>query len=92
MLGGSPGQVPERFEAASPVELLPNGCRQLLIHGADDDIVPISFGRDYVEAAQAAGDDATLLALSDADHFAVIDPESSVWPEIQRAVLKLLAS
>jgi acetyl esterase/lipase len=90
LLGGSPEEVPERYAAASPIELVPIGGRQILIHGEDDEIVPISISEGYVETARAAGDDATLISLPGTDHFAVIDPLSAVWPAVETAVLSLL--
>lgn len=90
LLGGTPEEVPERYAAASPAELLPLGVRQLLVHGALDDIVPLAISEGYVAAARAAGDAATLLALPDAEHFAVIDPESPAWPRVLAAVQALL--
>lgn len=89
LLGGTPDEVTDRYDAASPIELLPLGVRQLLIHGENDEIVPPALSRDYVEKAKRTGDVAELLQLSGTEHFAVIDPESSAWPRIQRAVLAL---
>jgi acetyl esterase/lipase len=89
LLGGTPEQVPERYAAASPAELIPLGVRQLLIHGADDDIVPLSISEGYREVATESGDDIALLALPNTDHFAVIDPDSAAWPGILSAVLPL---
>ena len=39
-LGGSPDKVPERYRAASPIEMLPLGVKQRVIHGDRDDVVP----------------------------------------------------
>jgi len=89
LLGGPPEVVPERYAAASPADLVPLGVPQLLIHGADDEIVPLSISQRYADAAAAAGDDVTLLALPNTDHFQVIDPESPVWPGILAAVMPL---
>ena len=50
------------------------------IHGRDDDVVPLSQSRDYVEAARAAGADARLTEV-DGDHFVVIEPSSQVWTQ-----------
>ncbi len=49
------------------------------IHGTVDDIVPISQSRDYVDAAVAAGADATLTEVDGGDHFVLIDPASEAW-------------
>jgi len=89
-LGGSPGVVPERYTAASPAALLPLGVPQLLVHGTVDDSVPFELSEMYVEAASAAGDEATLLALPGTGHFEVIDPLSHEWPEILASIRGLV--
>jgi acetyl esterase/lipase len=90
-LGGTPETVPERYAAASPAALLPLGVPQLLVHGTVDDSVPFELSELYVDAARAAGDEATLLALPDTGHFEVIDPLSREWPEILAAIKGLVA-
>lgn len=86
LLGGSPAEVPQRYRAASPAELLPPTVPHLLIHGGADEIVPISLSEDYVKTA---GDAATLLAMPEAGHFELIDPASDIWPEVADAVTAL---
>lgn len=76
LLGGSPGEVPERYAAGSPAELLPLGTAQVLLHGDRDDIVPFDLSHDYAGRAKAAGDDARLVRLAAAGHFEVIDPRT----------------
>lgn len=90
LLGGSPAKVPDRYRAASPIELLPLGVTQRLLHGKDDDIVPISISRDYLAAARKAGDDATLQEIAGAGHFELIDPRSQAWAAVKSAVLALV--
>lgn len=91
LLRGTPEDVPERYAAGSPIELVPLGIPQLLIHGANDDIVPLSISEGYAAAAEEAGDVVTLLALPNTGHFEVIDPESSVWPGMLAAILPLFS-
>ena len=55
LMGGSPGEVPERYTAGSPAELIPLGVRQVLLHGDRDDIVPVDLSYDYAGRAKAAG-------------------------------------
>ena len=76
LMGGSPGEVPERYAAGSPAELIPIGVRQVLLHGDRDDIVPFDLSYDYTGRAKAAGDDARLVRLAGAGHFEVIDPKT----------------
>jgi len=77
-LGGSPDEVPDRYDAASPIERVPLGVPVRCVHGRGDDIVPVDQSERYVAAATAAGDDAVLVEV-DGDHFAVIDVTSQAW-------------
>ena len=86
LLGGPPDRVPERYAAASPAELLPLGVAQTVIHGDADVDVPPEMSARYVAAARAAGDPVTLVRLPGVEHFALIDPESAVWPVVLAAV------
>jgi acetyl esterase/lipase len=90
LLGGSAEELPERYQQTSPVELLPLGVRQSLIHGALDKIVSPDLSRDYTKAAQARGDNIRLTILEQAGHFDLISPRSAAWPTIEREVLSLL--
>ncbi|GII24896.1 alpha/beta hydrolase family protein [Planosporangium mesophilum] len=86
LLGGGPEEVPERYAEADPVRLLPSGVPAVVVHGTEDDRVPIEVGQEYVAAARAAGDDVSLVELPGTEHFAVIDPRSAVWPQILAAL------
>jgi len=79
LLGGRPDRVPERYALASPIERLPLGVPQLLVHGRDDAVVPADQSRRYASAARAAGDRCDLLEPTGVDHFAPIDPRSPTW-------------
>jgi pimeloyl-ACP methyl ester carboxylesterase len=76
LLEGSPETVPERYAAASPIELLPLGVRQLILHGLRDEALPIDLARRYASAAHASGDSIDYVELSDAGHMDFLDPAS----------------
>jgi acetyl esterase/lipase len=78
LLGGGPGEVPERYAAADPVRLLPTGAAVLCVHGAADDVVPVEQSERYAAAAAAAGDRVELRVVP-GDHMAMIDPASLAW-------------
>jgi acetyl esterase/lipase len=78
-LGGSPDEVPERYAAADPMQLVPLGVPTLLVHGADDETVPVARSRSYAAAASAAGDDVELIEPSPGGHRVHIDPRSAAW-------------
>ena len=90
LMGGTPNEYPEKYDASSPTELLPTGASQALVHGTNDDIVPVSQAEAYVEKAEKLGDWPTLHKLSGTGHFELIDPESDAWPAVARAVLAIL--
>jgi len=90
LMGGTPDEYPDRYDAGSPIELLPSGARQVLIHGTADVTVPVSQSERFVERAERLGEQPTLVKLDGVGHFELIDPESDVWPRIARAVLPLL--
>ncbi len=53
-----------------------------LLHGVDDEVVPLRQSEAYA----AAHPDATLRAIPGAGHFALVDPESAAWPQVVAAV------
>jgi dipeptidyl aminopeptidase/acylaminoacyl peptidase len=90
LLGGAPNEHPERYRQASPIELLPLGVPERLLHGVRDDVVPIEISRRFQTAAAAAGDDARLIELPDTGHFELIDPRTPAWAQVEATVLSLL--
>jgi acetyl esterase/lipase len=85
-LGGEPEDEPDAYAEADPAQRLPSGVPQLLVHGVDDDRVPISLSRAYANRARAAGDDCRVLELAAADHFDLIDPRHAGWARIRDAI------
>jgi acetyl esterase/lipase len=85
LIGGGPGQYPQRYADADPAGLLPLGCPVRLVHGSLDDIVPPSMSRDYAAAGHDAGDDTTLTEVPGATHVDLIDPLSPAWPDVVAA-------
>lgn len=89
LLDGSPDEHPDRYDAASPIELLPNGARQILIHGTADDIVPFSQSENFARKAKQMDQDANLVRCEGIGHFELIDPESDAWPIVLGTILSL---
>jgi acetyl esterase/lipase len=75
LLGQPPGPS---YDELDPLRQVPLDVPVRCVHGRDDVTVPISQSTSYVEAARAAGADATLLEVA-GDHFVVIDTTSEVW-------------
>ena len=84
LLGGTPDEVPEVYDAADPATRMRSqpSCQVVIVHGEEDQAVPVESSRglksrfgwlDYRE-------------LAGVDHFAVIDPLSSAWASVLDAV------
>ena len=86
-LGGMPDELPDHYAEASPLELLPLGVRQIVIHGDRDEDVRYEMSAAY---AEAAGDEVELITLPGAAHFEPIDPQSREWPRTLEATRALL--
>lgn len=84
LLGGTPEQVPEVYDAADPATRMTTrpGCEVVVVHGDRDDVVPVDTSRRL--AARHPWLD--LRELPGADHFDVIDPVSPAWPAVRSAV------
>lgn len=93
-LRGTPAEVPDHYREADPMQLAIPQARQWLIHGAADDVVPPSFGRDYVAKKKRSGEekeDVHLLEIAGASHFDLIDPRTAAWQQVEQTVMQLLA-
>ncbi len=91
LIGGTPSRYPERFRSASPMEMLPLGIRQLLLHGTADDAVPVELSRRYARAATAAGDAVDFVELAGAGHMDFLDPASEAYATLRRWLLAFAA-
>jgi len=83
LLGGSPEEVPERYAASSPIEMLPISVPQRLIHGTVDDIVPFAMSERFA----AASHNARLVRMEGAGHFELIDPRAKEWATVDKNIL-----
>ena len=83
LLGGSPSEVPDVYDAADPATRLGEqpSCDVVVIHGADDVDVPVENSRG-LDAKHAF---VVMCELAGVDHYDVIDPLSAAWPVVRAA-------
>ena len=74
LMGGGPDDVPERYAVADPAALPAPPVPVTLVHGIEDDIVPLLMSQAF-----AAGH---LVEIPGAGHFDLIDPRSRAWPRV----------
>lgn len=83
LLGGSPSQVPDLYDAVDPATRLATRppCDVVVIHGVDDHVVPVDNSRGL----GAKHPFVVIRELEGVEHFALIDPLSSSWPAVRAA-------
>ncbi|MFG1796285.1 alpha/beta hydrolase family protein [Nocardia sp. NPDC049149] len=91
LLGGGPDEVPERYQAASPIEHLPIGVRTVALHGDQDRVVDLEQSRRYVAALTRAGGGADLQVLRGTGHGEFVDPASAAWAASRQTILDHVA-
>jgi pimeloyl-ACP methyl ester carboxylesterase len=74
LMGGGPDEVPERYAVADPAALPPPPVPVTLVHGTEDDNVPVGMSRAFKVGR--------LIEIRGADHFDLIDPQSLAWPRV----------
>jgi acetyl esterase/lipase len=79
LMGGTPEEVPDRYDQADPMRRIPLATPVLLVHPRDDGTVPVRQSQRYAERARAAGADVTLVEPGRGGHRAPIDPPSDAW-------------
>lgn len=84
LMGGTPARVPDRYRVADPTLIGAPDCRTILVHGGEDEEVPVETARAYA----AAHPGVELVELAATGHFPVIDPASAAWPAVRDAVLR----
>jgi acetyl esterase/lipase len=84
LLGGTPQQVPERYDAADPGTRMRTRppCEVVVVHGDRDEAVPVELSRglkarfDWLDYREVAG----------ADHSALVDPLAPAWTSVRDAI------
>ena len=90
LMGGDPTEVPDRYKAGNPGDLLPFNVPQVLIQGTEDDQIPPVLPSRWSEMARCRGDTVAVNIIPGASHFDVVDPESLAWSAVRNAIVKLL--
>lgn len=78
LLGGTPDQVPDRWEQADPVRAGAAPVPVLVVHPVEDRTVPVARSRSYVVAVGGDGD-VRLVETPHEGHRDPIDPASRSW-------------
>jgi acetyl esterase/lipase len=89
-LRGSPTEVPDRYDFASPLERLPIGIPQKLFHGTADSSVPYEISERYARTAKLRGDDAELISFEGSGHFEGVNPRTKEFERVRETIAAML--
>jgi fermentation-respiration switch protein FrsA (DUF1100 family) len=85
-LGAGPLETPQRYEAADPAVLGKAAAPVAIVHGDQDELVPVAMSYEY-----AAATGASLIEPARTGHFDLIDTSSAAWPVILDVLRSLTA-
>jgi acetyl esterase/lipase len=89
LMGGSPKQHPNRYRWVDPTKLVFNDVSQILIIVKYDHMwTPV--GLRYFHIAKTRGDNIQKFDALKSGHFDMIDPDSTSWNLVYKAVTELL--
>ena len=74
LMAGGPDDVPDRYAVADPAALPAPPVPVTLVHGSDDDTVPLRMSQAFTAGR--------LVEIPGAGHFDLIDPQSPAWPRV----------
>ena len=86
LMGGTPEEHPERYQAASPMQLAPISVPQTLLIGGQD-FVWAPPGRSYYHRAiTVETQNVRIVDLPASGHFEMVSPSTTTWPLVISAL------
>lgn len=89
LMGGSPQAHPARYDLADPARLGRPAYPVVVVHGTEDEAVPVDVATSWWRHCATPGRD-VLLLLEGVSHFPLIDPGSPVYPVLLEHLGRLL--
>ncbi|MDQ1128723.1 S9 family peptidase [Microbacterium sp. SORGH_AS_0888] len=80
LMGAAPDERPAAYRALTPS---PSSVPTLVVHGADDERVPVSQSQGFVRSARTVGAPVDYLEPARLAHMVLIDPAAGHWPLVR---------
>lgn len=75
------GEITEGVnQQASPIHQDSLASTILVIHGIEDQRVPLAHSDDFVQTRKAKNEKVEYWKIEDLDHFFIINPQCEIWP------------
>ncbi|PHV67788.1 alpha/beta hydrolase [Williamsia muralis] len=81
-LGGTPGQVPERYASVDPIQNLDPGTPVIAVHGTRDTVVLPSLSQRYVSALKNENGSGRVVLIDGEDHGSIVSSNSAAYRQI----------
>jgi acetyl esterase/lipase len=89
-LGANPEAMPDRYDEACPSKRV-SSIRRVLLHGTEDEDVPIGISRAYIEGRKHDPQPPKLIEIPNASHMDLIAPDSPAGEQVIKIVLAAIA-
>jgi acetyl esterase/lipase len=91
-IGGTPAEFPSRYREGSASGLLPIRARQEILVAGKHGEEWIALFKQYVAAAEKAGDPVRMVTMEGAGHFDGINPQAPAWHTVMASIQSLLSA
>jgi acetyl esterase/lipase len=85
-LGGTQGVTADDYTRSRLTGRWPTTALLLLVHGVEDQVVPVAQSRRYAARAVLADENVRLTEVADCGHYSLIDPRSAVFDHVLTAL------
>ncbi len=83
-----PGEHYERYLKYSPVKLVNKKSPEVIIHGKNDDYIPVQWSRDYVSVTGNEGNKTQLIELESCGHMDFLETGSTAFKVLLSEIQK----
>lgn len=88
LLGSTKDEAPERWSWADPTTQIPLGIPVVMLHGTEDEDVPVELGREFAHQAMPVDERVDYIEF-EGDHYGLITVGDMAWTLCVRALEKL---
>ena len=82
VLGGSPEQIPDRYESVDPIQNIDPEIPVVAIHGSNDTMVAPENSMRYIDAVEKVDGIGDLVIAEGDDHVSLVSADSAHYQEI----------
>lgn len=86
VLGGMPGQVPDRYASVDPIQNVDASVPILAMVGTNDHVVPPILSENYVKAVVKQGGWGRMVLLPATDHSSIVEPSAESFPLVVETI------